>query len=260
MKKRGFTLIELLVVIAIIAILAAILFPVFQKVRENARRTACLSNLKQIGLAFMQYNQDNDELFTGSDSYGQGWAGKIYPYVKSTAVFACPDDNRTTPDSVNAPNEVSYVANNLVLDTKGQQMGSPASLALLTSPSTTVLLYEGQQPYTGYAGPGTGTKQGGGNFANVINPAEDYSEVGDGSSNDYEPPVEVMRHMPDGPSGGVVYSGRLNFLGADEHAKFVDVSWKNAGGFVSVGTPGRTIQSVGQSSLGSNTMSFDPNP
>ncbi len=66
MKRTAFTLIELLVVIAIIAILAAILFPVFQKVREKARQTSCASNEKQLGLAFLQYNQDYDETFPGS--------------------------------------------------------------------------------------------------------------------------------------------------------------------------------------------------
>ena len=92
--QRGFTLIELLVVIAIIAILAAILFPVFQKVRENARRTACVSNEKQLGLAFTQYVQDADEKFPPITNVGHtmNWAQAIYPFVKSTGVYACPDN------------------------------------------------------------------------------------------------------------------------------------------------------------------------
>src|SRR5579872_7119000 len=96
-RNKGFTLIELLVVIAIIAILAAILFPVFAKVREKARQTSCLSNEKQLGLGILQYTQDNDESFMPSDNgavgmNGHGWASRIYPYVKSTGVYSCPDD------------------------------------------------------------------------------------------------------------------------------------------------------------------------
>ena len=110
MKRRGFTLIELLVVIAIIAVLAAILFPVFARARENARRSSCQSNLKQIGLGLLQYSQDYDEVMiadwygpTGNSSSdpttaanaGYKWMDASQPYIKSTQVFNCPSDTWT---------------------------------------------------------------------------------------------------------------------------------------------------------------------
>jgi prepilin-type N-terminal cleavage/methylation domain-containing protein/prepilin-type processing-associated H-X9-DG protein len=107
-KRAGFTLIELLVVIAIIAILAAILFPVFARARENARRASCQSNLKQIGLGIMQYTQDYDErmpngflsMGTGNAKYPNGtsgtyqpWYVAMYPYIKSAQLLNCPSSD-----------------------------------------------------------------------------------------------------------------------------------------------------------------------
>ena len=97
--KKGFTLIELLVVIAIIAILAAILFPVFARAREKARQASCMSNEKQIGLGFAMYAQDYDEKLTccwigdawNSTAVGNyAWCDVLQPYVKNTQLFVCP--------------------------------------------------------------------------------------------------------------------------------------------------------------------------
>ena len=90
MTRRGFTLIELLVVIAIIAILAAILFPVFARAREKARQSSCLSNVKQQALGFMMYAQDYDEKLFGARVPFDGWTGAIMPYVKNNQIFTCP--------------------------------------------------------------------------------------------------------------------------------------------------------------------------
>ena len=99
-RRKGFTLIELLVVIAIIAILAAILFPVFAKAREKARQTSCLSNVKQIGLAVLMYAQDYDETLSPRGAWWPGQLGWNYnfvnwsdlnaPYIKNTQIWTCP--------------------------------------------------------------------------------------------------------------------------------------------------------------------------
>ena len=147
MKRKGFTLIELLVVIAIIAILAAILFPVFQKVRENARRTACLSNEKQLGLAVIQYSQDYDEyMINGTNGYGggSGWAGQAYPYVKSADVFHCPDDSSSV---IPGSHSSSYALNSNFTYYIGTTTGCTGihgayTLSQLNAPSKTVMLFE----------------------------------------------------------------------------------------------------------------------
>lgn len=147
-NHKGFTLIELLVVIAIIAILAAILFPVFAKVREKARQTSCASNEKQLGLAMMQYVQDYDEtfplcspLYTGY--LGIGWGGRIHTYLKSADVYQCPDDStaRVGPGSSTF---VSYGFNrSLTFDNASAGYPGPiGKLAGLNSPAKTVLLNE----------------------------------------------------------------------------------------------------------------------
>jgi prepilin-type N-terminal cleavage/methylation domain-containing protein len=140
-QQKGFTLIELLVVIAIIAILAAILFPVFGKAREKARQATCQFNEKNIGLAILQYVQDNDEQFPigapgawGHAGPGIGWAGAVMPYVKTTSMFQCPDDGTkagTYSGFVFYP--ISYAMN---INAAG------AGLSQFICPATTVLISE----------------------------------------------------------------------------------------------------------------------
>ena len=109
--KSAFTLIELLVVIAIIAILAAILFPVFARARENARRSSCSSNLKQIGLGILQYAQDFDETYPGRGDANyttppvRSWRQAVQPYIKSTQLFSCPSNPN---NNINPPADPAF--------------------------------------------------------------------------------------------------------------------------------------------------------
>ena len=147
-NKYGFTLIELLVVIAIIAILAAILFPVFAKVREKARAISCLSNMKQLGLAVAQYTQDFDETEpNGYNKFGaeNGWASQIFPYVKSVAAFACPDDSSIGNQSVGEVKSTSYGLNsNFGINPypATPTVAMAQTLAAFAAPSNTVMLFE----------------------------------------------------------------------------------------------------------------------
>jgi prepilin-type N-terminal cleavage/methylation domain-containing protein/prepilin-type processing-associated H-X9-DG protein len=174
--RKGFTLIELLVVIAIIAILASILFPVFARARENARRASCQSNMKQIGLGIMQYTQDYDE----NMPYNQinlppapndvPWHFTIQPYLKSIQLFKCPSNSGPATTYVSGSDQptygipqipISYVANGgdplqsaSGEGTSGVGMGGrrpfrkhndsrgPVAVALLTLPSTTIAVSE----------------------------------------------------------------------------------------------------------------------
>jgi prepilin-type N-terminal cleavage/methylation domain-containing protein/prepilin-type processing-associated H-X9-DG protein len=149
--KKGFTLIELLVVIAIISVLAAILFPVFARARENARRASCMSNMKQMGLATMMYTQDYDEKYpttwmittqpspdgaAGWPSTAWYWMQLLYPYTKSMQMFHCPSSSSTAV----IPLHSNYGASGFIF--MDPPYHAALSLAAVEAPATTYMIMD----------------------------------------------------------------------------------------------------------------------
>jgi prepilin-type N-terminal cleavage/methylation domain-containing protein len=255
-NRQGFTLIELLVVIAIIAILAAIIFPVFASAREKARQTTCASNERQLGLAFVQYVQDYDQTLPGPDGTNAGawngpywgtaggdWAPDIYPYAKSTGVYECPDDTQKSP-------KVSYAFNeNLVY----------LAMSEFKSPSSTVLMYEANSYCSRFPAGWCNASVNPPIMSNfpigpgiIIQWGEDYNTVLDtnatgnlGGRSWNTPTVSATRHDPGS-----------EFLSVDGHVKFLRPT-EVSSGYSSTGNfPGSPA--TYQDSLGACTYAGNP--
>ena len=140
-ERGGFTLIELLIAVAIIAIVAAILFPAFFFVRENGRRTMCLSNERQLGMAVLAYVGDNDDAFPlGNGSGVAGWAAQCYPYTKTARLYKCPDDQTSVDGFPGAlVDSYGYNSNLTAFQTFRRQS---VHLARVSATAKTVLLFE----------------------------------------------------------------------------------------------------------------------
>ena len=262
--KRAFTLIELLVVIAIIAILAAILFPVFAKVREKARQTSCLSNEKQLGLAFAQYYEDYDEKWPSgapdktSGIGGNGYLGELYSYIKSTGLAKCPDDSTTAGA---APNNavtypVSYAFNS---------NAAAAADASFTAPASTVALFEVQGSTANVSDVYTSTDTSSDGYSMANSDDATHSSFADNGTNlsGKATGVTFVTSNLGGFTGtnqnfgattnqNALHTGGSNFLLADGHAKWfrgnaVSPGDTNSSATLGQGTQGTQYDAAGTS-------------
>lgn len=240
-RVRGFTLIELLVVIAIIAILAAILFPVFAQAREAARKTSCASNLKQVTSGAMMYSQDFDELMvpsyldyhTGDQTrepyYWAGWADLIQPYVKNTALLRCPSANFQAPRGRSDDAwYMSYACNWRICGENGGIVGNAPEtriLAGLAFPASTIWFFD---------------------YSAACNDNCRVSDVG-GWPEAWAWPPSPNELAWDGTNGYAGrHSGGANYSFCDGHVKFIQAqklggtALQNPNGLAASGTTNRT--------------------
>ena len=214
-QRRGFTLIELLVVIAIIAILAAILFPVFAKARERAKATTCINNEKQIGIALTQYASDYDENFPPEripPNWGLGsptWKDALDPLIKSKDVWVCPSNQfawavTKSPFGVNKlgdecgrfPRSYAYNGEIFYKNPSFQNKGVP--LSTFKSPAGTILFVESRSSYSDMPANG-----GGPGFRSFI--------------------LQTIPGIPATAGGMNAHSGRVNFIFADTHVQAMEL-------------------------------------
>jgi prepilin-type processing-associated H-X9-DG protein len=182
-----------LIVIAIIALLAAILFPAFQRARDKARQASCASNLKQLGMAFVQYTQDYDDYYppgisnittsVSTQTYGHGWGAQLYPYVKSPAAYTCPNVYKVAlPSGGSYPTPpmyfVDYALNSVVTVAwdSTNKYGAGRAMTRFNQPAKTVMLFE----VTGNAQANLMPTGGQENIGDPENPGDYWSPAGIG--------------------------------------------------------------------------------
>jgi prepilin-type N-terminal cleavage/methylation domain-containing protein/prepilin-type processing-associated H-X9-DG protein len=284
--SSGFTLIELLVVIAIIAILAAILFPVFAQAREQARKTSCLSNEKQLGLGCLMYSQDYDEvLVMGWNGSAPGvlrdngqqyrpwfpWTSAIQPYIKNLDVLLCPDNpwnsiitngglNTTARKQIYSPYgyNYGYLADFAGTDPAGDgYLWNPISQAGVNRAANTVMLVDGMGP--DWADPAHGTV-----WTQPIGPVVEPPDAGLsdhvffgpgwGNQSDYTATYDFpgyggvsFRHSGSGFKANTLPDGGTNVCFCDGHAKFFKAGGLAAGTNYAPNQPGSNVFQVNKS-------------